>query len=276
MKLNNSNATACKRSSALLSQSKGWPRFSALFSVFMLLSATAVTQPLDTDTLTESLRGTDREISDRMRDAARKPVDVLQFLGLEQGMTALDVYAAGGYYTFVLSRAVGENGVVYAQNSPTASRYDEDRTDMTQGEALEGKIASGGLRNVVQIEKSIRENGLNDASVDFILVSQILHDYYNRSPRAAYELLTELHRILKPGGIVGIIDHTGSAENDNNRLHRMLKSQAIDVVTAAGFIVEAESDLLSNSRDNPRRSIFDPALNRGTDQFLLRLRKPDA
>lgn len=247
-----------------------------LIALLMLLSTSTLAQPLDTDALAESLRGTDREISDRMRDAARKPVEVLQFLGLEQGMTALDVYAAGGYYTFVLSRAVGDQGVVYAQNSPTASRYDEDRTDMTQGEALDDKITNGGLNNVIKIDQGIRDNGLADASVDFILVSQILHDYYNRSPRAAHELLTELHRILKPGGIVGIIDHSGTAENDNNRLHRMLKSQAIDAVTAAGFSVEAESDLLSNARDNPRRSIFDPALNRGTDQFLLRLRKPDA
>lgn len=245
---------------------------------FLLLVSTfsAVAQPLDAEALSESLRGSDREISDRMRDEARKPVEVLQFLQLEQGMTALDVYAAGGYYTFVLSRAVGDNGVVYAQNSPTASRYDEDRTDMTQGEALEGKIANGRLTNVVKIDRNIRENGLDDASVDFILVSQILHDYYNRSQRAAHELLTELHRILKPGGIVGIIDHNGTVENDNNRLHRMLKSQAIDAATTAGFTVEADSSLLSNPRDNPRRSIFDPALNRGTDQFLLRLRKPEA
>jgi predicted methyltransferase len=259
-----------------MKQNNPWLRRCMLSAALMLASSAASAQPFDAGALSASLRGTDREISDRMRDAARKPVEVMQFLQLEQGMTALDVYAAGGYYTFVLSRAVGDNGVVFAQNSPTASRYDEDRTDMTQGEALDGKIANGRLTNVVKIDKTIRENGLADAAVDFILVSQILHDYYNRSPRAAHELLTELHRILKPGGIVGIIDHTGTAENDNNRLHRMLKSQAVEAATAAGFIVEAESDLLSNSRDNPRRSIFDPALNRGTDQFLLRLRKPDA
>ncbi len=238
--------------------------------------ATSLAQAFDAAALAQSLRGIDRDISDRMRDADRKPVEVLQFLGLEQGMSVLDVYAAGGYYTFVMSRAIGDQGTVYAQNSPTASRYDQDRTDMTQGEALEGKIRDGKLENVVLIHQRISETGLADASIDFVMVSQILHDYYNRSPGAAHELLTELYRIVKPGGIVGIIDHSGTAENDNNRLHRMQKSQAYDAVRRAGFILEAESDLLSNARDNPRRSIFDPALNRGTDQFLLRLRKPDA
>lgn len=276
MKQNNSKWMACLQRSSLFF---GWLiRCPGIFvlTVLTLLSPLASAQPLDAAALADNLRGIDREISDRMRDEARKPVEVLQFLQLEQGMTALDVYAAGGYYTFVLSRAVGANGTVYAQNSPTASRYDEDRTDMTQGEALDGKIADGQLHNVIKIDKTIRENGLEDASIDFILVSQILHDYYNRSPQAAAELLQELHRILKPGGIIGIIDHTGTAENDNNRLHRMLKSQAVEAITAAGFIVEAESDLLANPRDNPRRSIFDPALNRGTDQFLLRVRKPEA
>lgn len=231
---------------------------------------------LDPQALRESLSGSDRDIADRMRDDARKPVDVLSFLGLQEGMTALDVYAAGGYYTFVLSRAVGNEGTVYAQNSPRALRYDEDRTDITQGDALAAKIEKGNLGNVIRIDRAIRDTALPDASVDFIMVSQILHDYYNGSPARAHGLLVELHRVLKPGGVVGIIDHTGAAGNDNRRLHRMLKTQAIEAVTRAGFIVEAESELLANPNDNPRRSIFDPLLNRGTDQFLLRLRKPGA
>ena len=241
---------------------------------WVAISQPLLAQPIDVDALKENIAGPDREIADRMRDPARKPAEVLQFLQLEQGMTALDVYAAGGYYTFVLSRAVVEHGTVYAQNSPRALRFDEDRSDMTQGDALSQKITNGALANVVRIDRPISETGLPDASVDFALVSQILHDYYNRSPASAHNLLTELYRLLKPGGVVGIIDHTGTAENNNNRLHRMLKSQAIEAAHRAGFDVEAESELLANSRDNPRRSIFDPSLNRGTDQFLLRLRKP--
>ncbi len=241
-----------------------------------LLLACANSYSIDPQALRDSLRGSDRDIADRMRDEARKPVDVLDFLGLQEGMTALDVYAAGGYYTFILSRAVGDDGTVYAQNSPRALRYDEDRTDMTQGDALAAKIEKGNLTNVVRIDRAISDTGLPDGAIDFILVSQILHDYYNGSPARAHGLLRELYRLLKADGIVGIIDHTGVEGNDNQRLHRMLKAQAIDAATRAGFVVEADSDLLANPGDNPRRSIFDPLLNRGTDQFLLRLRKPGA
>lgn len=246
----------------------------AMLAATLLFSASS--HAIDPQALRDSLSGSDRDIADRMRDDARKPVEVLTFLGLQEGMTALDVYAAGGYYTFVLSRAVGSEGTVYAQNSPRALRFGEDRTDITQGDALANKIAKGNLGNVIRIDRAISDTELPDASVDFILVSQILHDYYNGSPARAYGLMVELHRLLKPGGIVGIIDHTGTEGNDNQRLHRMLRTQAMDVVTRAGFVVEAESNLLANADDNPRRSIFDPLLNRGTDQFLLRLRKPGA
>jgi predicted methyltransferase len=232
------------------------------------------TQPIDSVELQRSISGPDREIADRMRDSARKPVEVLQFLGLQSGMAVLDVYAAGGYYTFILSRAVGPQGIVYAQNSPRALRYEEDRTDITQGDALTQKIAAGKLDNVIRVDRAISETNLPANSIDFVLVSQILHDYYNRSPASAHSLLTEVFRIMKPGAVLGIIDHTGTAENDNNRLHRMQKAQAYDALQRAGFVVEAESELLANSNDNPRRSIFDPLLNRGTDQFLLRAVKP--
>ena len=73
-------------------------------------------------------------------------------------MTALDVYAAGGYFTYVLSKAVGPEGTVLAQNSPRALRFDEDRSDITQGDALAQKIESGTLNNVVRIDRPVDDD----------------------------------------------------------------------------------------------------------------------
>ena len=59
-----------------------------------------------------------RAEADRARDAGRKPADVVEFLGIDPGMRVMDVIAAGGYYTEVLSLAVGPDGEVVAQNPP--------------------------------------------------------------------------------------------------------------------------------------------------------------
>ena len=64
-----------------------------------------------------------RGVTDFARDEIRRPVEVLEFLGIHSGMTVMDVYAAGGYYTFILSKALGPEGVVLAQNTERGLRF---------------------------------------------------------------------------------------------------------------------------------------------------------
>lgn len=243
----------------------------ALVCTAVSLSATAA--ELDTEALHQALSGPDRDVNDFVRDQARRPVDVLAWLGLEPGMTVLDVYAAGGYYTFILAKAVGSGGRVFAQNTPRGLAFEEDRQDITQGEALRRKIARANLDNVTHLVQHIEDLELADASLDAVLIAQVLHDFYNPDPQRALAMLQQVYRKLKPGGFVGVTDHVGMPGNNNRQLHRMQINQAISLAETAGFTVE-ESDLLRNPRDDYRRSIFDPRLNRNTDRFLLKLVKP--
>lgn len=249
-------------------------KISVLLIAGMVFQSALAQPELDIDALRTQLNSPEREIADRVRDEQRKPLQVLQFLGLKPGMTALDIYAAGGYYTYVLSKAVGTDGTVLAQNSPRALRFDEDRSDITQGDALALKIEAGSLHNVVRIDRPTDDMALAPASVDFVLLSQILHDYYNGNPQRASRLLTALYQALRPGGILGVIDHHGDETLNNRRLHRMPVSVAIPFVEAIGFELDGRSDLLEITTDNARRSIFDPMLKRQTSQFLLRFKKP--
>lgn len=244
-----------------------------LLTLLAALSMPACAQALDAQALQIALTGPGRDVSDFARDEVRKPVQVMQFLEVRPGMTVLDLYAAGGYYTYILSKAVGENGTVYAQNTVRGLRFVEDRQSITQGEAMNAKIDRGQLDNVVQIIGPLAEIGLAGESIDFVMVAQTLHDYYNPNPERALAMLLQLRSLLKPGGIVGITDHVGIAGRDNRDLHRMEIQQAIDIAREAGFEVES-SDLLRVSADDHSRSIFDPRLNRSTDRFLLKLRKP--
>jgi predicted methyltransferase len=231
-------------------------------------------QRLDQAALLQAISGPDREVSDFIRDPVRKPVQVLDFLGVTPGMTVLDLYAAGGYYTFIFSKAVGPEGTVYAQNTVRGRQFVEDRQDITQGQALDQKIEQGKLSNVVQIVRPLASLGLQPGSLDTVMVAQVLHDYYNPNPDRALNMLLQIKALLKPGGVIGITDHVGIARYNNNDLHRMTIAQATAVAQEAGFEV-FESDLLRVPSDNHSRSIFDPRLNRTTDRFLLKLRKPE-
>ena len=82
-----------------------------------------------------------------------------------------------------------------------------------------------------------------------------------------------IYSVLKPGGALGMIDHAGNADENNVKLHRIPKQVVVDIATDAGFVLEAESDVLAHSEDNRTQMVF--RLTRGkTDRFLLKLRKP--
>ena len=90
-------------------------------AAMILIAALPLSAPASerSKALAANLAAGDRPDADKQRDAGRKPAEVIAFLGIEPGMTVVDLIASGGHYTDVLSVAVGEDGKVYAQNSPS-------------------------------------------------------------------------------------------------------------------------------------------------------------
>lgn len=216
------------------------------------------------------LSGGSRSAEDSARDAGRKPVEVLEFLGIEAGMDVVDLMAAGGWYSEVLSLAVGADGSVAAQNPPFILAF----RDGANGIALDKRIG-GRLSNVTRVDSTWAELGASGAQYDAAISALNIHDaYYLQSPEAAAEMLSSTYAVLKPGGVLGIIDHNGNADADNNALHRMEKALAVELALAAGFLVEGDSSLLSNSDDDHTLMVFADDIRGKTDRFLLKLRKP--
>jgi predicted methyltransferase len=113
-----------------------------------------------------------------------------------------------------------------------------------------------------------------DAEVDAAITGLNLHDFQNRSADEAQVFLSGIYRALKPGGVLGLTDHEGSATLDNAALHRIELSTATEALERAGFIVEATSDLLDNQDDDHTLIYSDESLGRNTDRILIRARKP--
>jgi predicted methyltransferase len=220
--------------------------------------------------LAQALAESSRADADKARDAGRKPAAVLTFLEIGNGMIVMDVIAAGGYYTEVLSIAVGESGTVYAQNPSSVLRFRDGAND----KALTARLAEDRLPNVVRIDADITETGVEPGSLDAAITALNLHDVYNRDPEQAVGLLATIRGLLKPGGVLGVIDHQGSPGADNASLHRMEKAQAIEVAGKAGFEVAGDSDLLANPDDDRTQGVFASGLRGKTDRFLLKLVNP--
>lgn len=248
-------------------------RFTAL-AFLLILAIPSSASDWDAAALGQAIASNpDRPAGDAERDAGRKPGEVLTFLGVHKGMTALDLIAAGGWYTEALAVAVGEHGHVYAQNPPGVLQMREGANE----KAISARLANNRLANVERLNVDLAAMELADSSVDIAFTALNFHDIYNRyGEEAAVGMMKRVHQALKPGGVLGIIDHNGVEGNDNAQLHRVQQASVEAVADKAGFIVEASSDLLRNAEDALNAGVFDPAVRGHTDRFLLRLRKPAA
>ena len=222
------------------------------------------------DPLSTALADASRSEADRKRDAGRKPADVIRFLGIAKGMSVIDLIAASGYYTEVLSLTVGSSGTVYAQNPPRVLQFRDGAND----KAMTARLADDRLANVVRLDTALADAGLEPHSLDAAITGLNFHDVYNNDPAAATAWLGTIRTLLKPGGVFGIIDHFGDAGADNAKLHRIEEQLVIEAVEAAGFEVEATSDVLRSPSDDRTKGVFDPSVRGNTDRFLLKLRSP--
>jgi predicted methyltransferase len=222
---------------------------------FLCSSASA----LDIAALESAMANPDRPEEDKARDVSRQAPQVLDFLGLEAGMTVLDINASAGWYTEVLSYAVGSGGKVYMQNRPGGRNAD----------AIAARSAR--LPNVERWETAISDLPAN--SVDFAITGLNLHDFHNADPQVAQGILTQVLGVLKPGGILGVIDHEGDPGADNAGLHRIAFDEAVKALTQAGFALVGVSDVLDNPADDHSVAQFDPSVRGKTDRIVLKLVK---
>lgn len=239
------------------------------FFLGLLLPISAVAEPVEA--LQNALQNETRATADKARDAGRKPAEVLAFLGVSKGMTGIDIWAAGGYYTEVLSLAVGATGKVYAQNPKWILEF----RDGANGKALSKRLANDRLANVSRINNAFPDLGLEAGSIDFALTALNFHDIHNSSSEEeATAFAKAVLALLKPGGVLGVIDHEGSASNDNSKLHRGQSRQAFAILEAAGFEITATSEMLRNSADTLDQSVFAADLRGQTSRFVIKAVKP--
>ena len=224
-------------------------------------------------TLNTVLTHPERPHADHSRDKRRKPAEVMEFFALEPGMDVLEILAGGGYYTEILSRVVGNNGSVVMQNNKKYYDFQSDR-------AVSQRLNNQRLPNVQRWDKELNALGLSPNQFDAAFFMLVFHDLYwmtNDVERVVLDIFSS----IKPGGIVGIVDHAApegsgaDAARDLNGTHRIEEAHVIEVFEKAGFVLEQTSELLRNGQDDRTQAFFSETLkNKPTDRFVLKFRKP--
>lgn len=218
-----------------------------------------------------------RPSQDLKLDQVRKPAEVLEFFQIEPGMRVLDVFAGPGYYTEILSRLVGGEGSVTMYNHAPWEAYSKAGSD--------ARVEGGRLDNVTTQFEDINTLKLPADHYDASVIILGLHDLYHRSEKSVSgdELNTSyflraLYAGMKPGGIVGVIEHEAKPGSDPyktaDELERLGSDHVLSIMTEAGFILEAQSSILRNNFDDYSKGVFDPAIRRKTDRAVMRFRKP--
>jgi predicted methyltransferase len=238
--------------------------------------ARASSEPDPSVAIDTALASPDRPEADRAQDERRKAREFLEFAGIEPGMKVLDAFAAGGYYTELLSRIVGEGGSVIAYNNAAYARF--------AAKAIEARYTGNRLPNVQQLTVEVDQLELPPGSLDAVFFVMSYHDLYWRPldrswpPTDPAQMLRKLHAALKVGGVVIVQDHVAVPGGDTaavvDRLHRIDPEVVRRDFKAAGFALEAESPMLARPDDDHAKQVFDPDIRGRTDQFVFRFRRP--
>lgn len=215
-----------------------------------------------------------RPPADLEHDANRKPAETLVFAGVKPGLKVAELLPGGGYYTRIISSAVGSTGHVYALVPAPLPDAPADAPDFSA--RVKAIAADPHYSNVSVVVEPFAELKTPEP-VDLVWTSQNYHDLHNFPGLNLTVFNQMVFDSLKPGGIYFILDHSsvpGAGTSVTSTLHRIDPKAVKREVLAAGFKFVGSSNLLARPSDPRTAKVFDPAIRGRTDQFILKFRKP--
>jgi predicted methyltransferase len=244
-----------------------------------------MTQP----TLEALASGKHRSPENIARNPARHPVETLQFFGLEPEMTVLEILPALGWYTEILAPYLAERGRLYVAHfspdgllpyMPKVLEMFEER--IAREPELFGRVIVRHINPPKEV--SIAPAG----SIDLALTFRNVHNWVMADQE--HEYFAAFFRALKPGGVLGVVDHRAKPGADMESMHKtgyVTEAYVKEIAQRAGFVFEASSEINANPRDttdHPRGVWSLPPFSQSSDEkhkaigesdrMTLKFRKP--
>jgi predicted methyltransferase len=216
-----------------------------------------------------SIASTERTDKDRERDVREKPAEVMAFASVKPGMTVVDMFAGGGYYTELLAGVVGPTGKVLSVNNVPYAGFAKD--------GIKARFTEGRLKNVEQRLVEMSYINFPPKSVDLIVICMSYHDAFWIDEKEGWPeintagFIDSMKRMLKPGGKLLIIDHNAPAGTGAEmvaKAHRLNEDFVKKSLTSRGFVLEKTYDGLRNKDDQLDKLVFDPAVRGKTDRYV--------
>jgi len=217
--------------------------------------ASPAPQPASRDEATAAaielvLAGEHRSTGNRARDAYRHPLDTLLFFGIKPDMTVVEVWpGAHGWYTEVLAPLLAERGRLYVATMPpkpgNAYVTANFRSFTDKLAARPDLYSRVGVTTLAPGNFAVAPPG----SADLVVTFRNIHNWMNLG--MAPDAFAEMFRALKPGGILGVVEHRGPAKPQDPRAVSgyVNEDYAIAMIEAAGFELVARSPINDNPKD---------------------------
>src|SRR5882762_3820378 len=245
--------------SALTFASRRAAVFLALLGVVALAGANARAS----DVYDAAVGHAGRSSDDLKRDSLDHPADVLRLAPIKPGMRVADFLAGDGYYSELLSYLVGPKGHVYLLNNTAYDTWSEGHWK----ERIEGRLPN-----------------VEHRTIDAILLIKVYHDLYwvDEDPKDNWpkydvsRVLNEIDRVVKPGGILLLVDHSakaGSGSADAGSLHRIDEAYARHDFEKHGFSYVSTSDVLRKPEDPRDQITYKGPMVGKTDRFVMVFRR---
>lgn len=232
-------------------------RLSLLALVLLTLATMGCTHPQQDSSVSDSIAsnavGAHRSEAHIERNGQRHPVETLTFFGLEEDMTVIEVLPGGLWYTEILAPVLRDRGQYIAASYDVSlpdqpeyrirghenmiSRFEEERDVF--GDVVIMKLTAPG---------SIDLGPAN--SVDMVLTFRATHGWIRAG--AADEVYAAFFEVLKPGGILGVVQHRASEATPRDPetfTGYVDQAELIEIAERAGFVLDATSEINANPRD---------------------------